>query len=253
MILTLYRYQLLEVAHGLTYLHRCNLVHGNLTGVRPNLSAPRLGRLTTPQHNILIGSDGVACISEYGLEVILRDGAPSKSIAANVRWMAPEVLGAIGRRIPSGDMGKATDAYSFAMVMFEVKISTFIRDFETASDPSLQVLSGTDPFPDESDEEIPDIVAAGARPGWPLDPPNFLVDELREQVEACWNQEPNKRPTAFEVLQTLVTLGEARRQEFVISVEDSDDEGTIGDWEYVWDGSGNGPKESTPLISYRGS
>ena len=33
MMLTLYRRQLLHVAHGLTYLHFRRLVHGNLTGV----------------------------------------------------------------------------------------------------------------------------------------------------------------------------------------------------------------------------
>ena len=32
-ILTLSRYQLLDVARGLVYLHQYNLVHGNLTGV----------------------------------------------------------------------------------------------------------------------------------------------------------------------------------------------------------------------------
>ena len=64
--------------------------------------------------------DGVACISEYGLEVALHDEATSKSIPTNIGWTAPEVLGAKGRRIPSGDDGKAADVYSFAMVMFEV-------------------------------------------------------------------------------------------------------------------------------------
>ena len=30
---TLYRYQLLDIVRGLTYLHENDLVHGNLTGV----------------------------------------------------------------------------------------------------------------------------------------------------------------------------------------------------------------------------
>ena len=66
--------------------------------------------------------DEAACISEYGLEAVLRDETPSKSIPTNVRWMAPEVLGAEGRRVPSGDAGKAADIYSLAMVMFEVSL-----------------------------------------------------------------------------------------------------------------------------------
>ena len=64
--------------------------------------------------------DGVACISEYGLEVVLRDEAFLESTPINARSMAPEILSASGGRIPSGDGGKAVDVYSFAMVMFEV-------------------------------------------------------------------------------------------------------------------------------------
>jgi len=37
--------------------------------------------------------------------------------------MAPEVLGTVNRRVPSGDGGKAADIYSFGMVMFEVRLS----------------------------------------------------------------------------------------------------------------------------------
>ena len=66
--------------------------------------------------------DGIACISEYGLETVLREEASSRSIPTNVRWIAPEILGTKDRRVPSGDDGKAADVYSFAMIMFEVGI-----------------------------------------------------------------------------------------------------------------------------------
>ena len=75
-------------------------------------------------------SDGYACISEYGLEAVLRDEGHIESIPANVRWMAPEVLGTENRRVPSGDDGKAADVYSLAMIMFEV-----------CSTPSLKSIS----------------------------------------------------------------------------------------------------------------
>ena len=45
---TFYRYQLLDVARGLTYLHWYDLVHGNLTGVSLNPLVQILGGLTTP-------------------------------------------------------------------------------------------------------------------------------------------------------------------------------------------------------------
>ena len=68
----------------------------------------------------MVNTEGVACISEYGLELMLRGEASSTSIPTDVRCMAPEVLGSKSRHVPSGDEGKAADVYSFAMVMFEV-------------------------------------------------------------------------------------------------------------------------------------
>ena len=71
--------------------------------------------------------DGIARISEYGLEIVLSD---EKSIPTNVRWMAPEVLESKGRRDPFGDDGKSADIYSFAMVTFEVRIPAFTAALE---------------------------------------------------------------------------------------------------------------------------
>ena len=103
--------------------------------------------LTTPQRNILVDGDGTACISEYGLEIVLRDEAPYKPIPTNVRWMAPEVLSTKNRCIPSGGDGKAADVYSFAMIMFEVNLPALTREFKTASHPSPPGPVGYHPVP----------------------------------------------------------------------------------------------------------
>ena len=81
--------------------------------------------------------DGIACISEYGLETVLREEASSKSIPTNVRWIAPEVLGTKDRRVPSGDDGKAADVYSFAMIMFEVSIRFVFSRIRDCISPPL--------------------------------------------------------------------------------------------------------------------
>ena len=91
--------------------------------------------------------DGTARISEYGLEIVLRDEAPPRPTPTNPRWMAPEVLGGENWRIPYGDNGKVADVYSFAMVMFGVSIPYLHREFETVSYSSPLGLVGCHPIP----------------------------------------------------------------------------------------------------------
>ena len=72
----------------------------------------------------------------------------------------------------------------------------------------------------------------GLRPEWPSNNPSQgLVDELWEQTEACWNQEPDERPTVSRVLQTLQVLSGVQRQVTMTSVEDSDDESVMMEWD----------------------
>jgi len=92
----------------------------------------------------------------------------------------------------------------------------------------LQILSGSAPFPNESDDEIVDKVAAGLRPEWPSNKQK-LVDVLWKKIGACWAHEPNERPTAPEVLLTLEVLVEARHQ----GAEVSEDEAMMREWERV--------------------
>lgn len=165
---------LLDVADGLNYLHHYSLVHGNLTG-----------------HNVLVDADGVACISDCGLELVLREETPSKPIPANLRWMAPEVISADKRKKqPTVEDGKRADIYSLAMVMFEV-------------------LTGITPFQDATDGEIASGVITGLRPEWPSDDPfEELTDALWREVQACWSYDPEERPTASAVLQTLQAVSQ---------------------------------------------
>lgn len=152
-------------------------------------------------------SDGIACISEYGLEITLRGEASTKPIQTNVRCTAPEVLDTDSRWILSVGSGKAADIYSLAMVMFEVSLPYLRPQTRSTSLTSSQILSGTTPFPKESGDEIVKKVAIGLRPEWPSNHHSRgLVDVLREPIESCWNQEPGGRPSALEVLQTLLAL-----------------------------------------------
>ena len=86
------------------------------------------------QRNTLVDDNGIACLSEYGLELVLREEASSNLFRANVRWMAPEVISSFNKnKRVSVDDGKRADVYSLAMVMFEVcypSVSSFERKFQ---------------------------------------------------------------------------------------------------------------------------
>ena len=87
-----------------------------------------------------------------------------------------------------------------------------------------------------------DRVTTGLRPEWPSKKnPQGLTNALWEQIKACWKQEPKGRPTASDVLETLLALGETYHHEPVVSVGDSADEAMVGDWEHVEDD----PEEGT--------
>ena len=102
-------------------------------------------------------------------------------------------------------------------------------------------MTGTTPFLSESDDEIVDKVATGLRPEWPSgNPPQGLSDAVWEQVKTCWKQELKERPTASDVLETLVALGETYHHGPVVSAGDAEEEAMAKGWEYIEDGPEEG-------------
>lgn len=75
---------------------------------------------------------GVACISDYGLGLVLQKVFSSKYNAANVRWMAPELIS------PNNDWEqvdvdrKCADIYSLAMVIADVGLPSLCSKTWTA-------------------------------------------------------------------------------------------------------------------------
>lgn len=64
------------------------------------------------------------------------------------------------------------------------------------------------------DEEIASGVITGLRPEWPSDDPfEELTDALWREVQACWSYDPEERPTASAMLQTLQVLSQDMNRE----------------------------------------
>ena len=75
--------------------------------------------MTPRQSNVLVDGSGRAQITDFGLAVVSQDPDLIRSgldeYGDSVRWIAPEILD--GR----GTYSKEGDAFSFAMVMVEVR------------------------------------------------------------------------------------------------------------------------------------
>ncbi|KAJ7186086.1 kinase-like domain-containing protein [Mycena filopes] len=158
-----------DTATGLQYLHRENIVHGDLKTA-----------------NILVTPSGRACIADFGLSSIVgvlslnttlssRSGQPG-----TLRYQAPELL---SDQRPNHF---GSDVYAFACLCYEI-------------------LSGKPPFFDIHNEVAIILkVVEGGRPS-PLE--GVFSANLWLLLEDCWTTSPDKRPTMTVVIQRLVGEG----------------------------------------------
>jgi len=122
------------VCRGLTYLHRLNVVHGDITPVRSQGNEPtRTLTLANPQNNVLITLDGQACLGDFGIAGALQDLAPDVYHLNTLRYIAPECLGtSILNRHPN-KRSKESDIYSLAMTSFSVRSPDVKQLLDTTS------------------------------------------------------------------------------------------------------------------------
>ena len=111
-------YQLSDVAEGLHFLHSCDVVHGDLKGVRDRYELRLTIALTHFQSNILVDCTGHARITDFSLARVIQDLDTTLSTLEgqghNAECAAPEILNG------EGTSSKEADVLFFAMVMVEV-------------------------------------------------------------------------------------------------------------------------------------
>lgn len=155
---------LYQAALGLDYLHKKNVVHGDLK-----------------LNNILVGADGQAKLSDFGLSAVRtsstlsRTSGSDQSVMGGLRWRAPECL----KQRPSF----ASDIYSFAMCMIEAVIN----------EPPFAFLDDDD-------------VRANLQNGTIPDRPAEMNDGAWQLVLTMTHFDPNKRVKLSTVLEQLKLL-----------------------------------------------
>lgn len=86
----------LGIAHGMRYLHSCNIVHRDL-------KSP----------NILLDERGLPKIADFGLSRFMDcEGAPMTGCIGTTQWMAPEQI--------SGVYGPPVDVFAYGMILYEM-------------------------------------------------------------------------------------------------------------------------------------
>ncbi|CAM9734958.1 unnamed protein product [Chrysoparadoxa australica] len=149
-----------DIAEGMQFLHSQQVLHGALKA-----------------GNVLLTKDMKAKLTDYGLAATNKVlGKLPLASAARAAWEAPEVLEGKKKR------GKASDVYSFAVVVWEMLSS-----------------SGESPWEGLSGEQVAEKVCKGER----LELESSVGDRYRPLVVACWDESPEKRPAFHQVVQRL--------------------------------------------------
>jgi serine/threonine protein kinase len=170
------------------YLHSKNIIHGDLKGA-----------------NVLIDDSGKACIADFGLGRI-RANATSRAVTkgpvvGTLRFMAPEHM--------KGNSIKASDVYSFGMMMYEVS-SLHLYNFLDKSSYIFQLLTGAPPFHFVPDASLFTMIVLQStrleRPSEALD------DETWDLIWNCSMPKPTDRPTFISIEPALHLLVEGWTQ-----------------------------------------
>lgn len=133
--------------------------------------------------NLLVSADWTVKVADMGLSKLLTDSALECGInsvvtsggGVNPRWLAPEIL-------RGESCTKASDVFSFGVIMWEILTRRVPWDGETTWSIVGQVQNGGRlRVNDETVERTEDM-------------DDESVEEYIALIQACWDQDPDKRP-----------------------------------------------------------
>lgn len=150
-----------QIALGMQYLHSHKIIHRDL-------KSP----------NILIGTNAIVKISDFGTSREWNEISTKMSFAGTVAWMAPEVI----RNEPCSEK---VDIWSFGVVLWEM-------------------LTCEIPYKDVDSSAI--IWGVGNN-SLRLPIPSSCPDGFKLLVELCWSAKPRNRPSFRQILTHLGIAG----------------------------------------------
>uniref|UniRef100_A0A8C2N4N4 receptor protein-tyrosine kinase n=1 Tax=Capra hircus TaxID=9925 RepID=A0A8C2N4N4_CAPHI len=152
------------VAAGMKYLANMSYVHRDLAA-----------------RNILVNSNLVCKVSDFGLSRVLEDDPEATYTTSGgkipIRWTAPEAISY--RKFTS-----ASDVWSYGIVMWEV------------------MTYGERPYWELSNHEVMKAISDGFRLPAPMDCPSAIYQLMAQ----CWQQERSRRPKFADIVSILDKL-----------------------------------------------
>ncbi|XP_036376579.1 megakaryocyte-associated tyrosine-protein kinase [Megalops cyprinoides] len=137
----------LDVCEGMEYLESQKLVHRDLAA-----------------RNVLVSSDNVAKVSDFGLAKV--DSKTADNAKLPIKWTAPEAL-------KKEKFSTRSDVWSYGVLLWE----TFSY--------------GRQPYPKMSLKEVKEKVEQGYR----MEAPEECPPSVYTLMRACWEADPGKRPS----------------------------------------------------------
>ncbi|KAF7982999.1 hypothetical protein HWV62_24616 [Athelia sp. TMB] len=173
----------LQILEALAYLHSCGIVHGDIKPANILLDGKGSVKISDfgsaeimTENRCSKGSmDGLPALSEPAAHLSDDSGLPS-SVSGTVMYMPPETV-----REANGRCRGATDIWSLGCVVFE--LSTGKRPWSKGNESAIHYQVGNAICPPELPE------------------PDQLSKEGIRFLGRCWAMDPDKRPTAADLLQ----------------------------------------------------
>uniref|UniRef100_A0A6B2LGU2 Protein kinase domain-containing protein n=1 Tax=Arcella intermedia TaxID=1963864 RepID=A0A6B2LGU2_9EUKA len=151
-----------EIAYGMHHLHSLR---------------PRIIHRDLKSDNILISTDGVAKIADFGLSRLVQKYSKTMTTSGTPHYLAPECLS-------SGQFSEKSDVYAYGIILYEI-------------------YCGKRPYPKKSAYQVMlEVVQQDLRPVLPKDCPSLYADTFIK----CVDKKPEARPSFKVLLDILDSL-----------------------------------------------
>lgn len=185
------------ILKGIAYIHSRKLIHRDIKA-----------------DNILIGNDGVAKISDFGVSTkLLSTFGCTNSVSGSPYWMSPESL-------QNENYTSKTDIWSLGIT-------------------SIELAEGVPPYQDKLPYMVMELIKR--KPAQSLSEPKRFSEAFQNFVKLCLTIDPDERPTAQDLFgHPFVLTGEQNQHllsEFVLELRSFFDPASIPNGQNVFEAS----------------